>query len=122
MQPGGNLVVDTICRTAVIGLTFTGAADAGTFTIIDAARSLSRGTSPTAPSPGTCVITLSADWLTCRAWGFPPSCTFVSLDSPAPFNNVGGKSSKPPSTAPMMGSTSPTGFPAGFSSGWPSTG
>ena len=37
MQPSGNLVADTICRTAEIGLTITGAADAGTFTIIDAA-------------------------------------------------------------------------------------
>lgn len=36
MQPSGNLVADTICRTAEIGLTITGAADAGTFTIIDA--------------------------------------------------------------------------------------
>ena len=23
------------------------------------------------------MITLSADWLTCRSWGFPPACTFV---------------------------------------------
>ena len=37
MQPGGNLVADTICRTAEIGLTITGAADAGNITIIDAA-------------------------------------------------------------------------------------
>ena len=36
MQPTGNLVADTICRTAEIGLTITGAADAGTITIIDA--------------------------------------------------------------------------------------
>ena len=36
MQPGGNLVADTICRTAEIGLTITGAADAGNITIIDA--------------------------------------------------------------------------------------
>ena len=32
MQPSGNLVADTICRTAEIGLTITGAADAGTLT------------------------------------------------------------------------------------------
>ncbi|WP_080792432.1 ISL3 family transposase [Corynebacterium pacaense] len=36
MQPSGNLVADTICRTAEIGLTITGAADAGNITIIDA--------------------------------------------------------------------------------------
>lgn len=36
MQPSGNLVADTICRTAEIGLTITDAADAGTLTIIDA--------------------------------------------------------------------------------------
>ncbi len=78
MQPRGNLVADPICRTAEIGLTIIGTADAGTFTIIDAPpRSLSRGTAPTAPNPGNCVITLSADWLICRSWGFPPACTFV---------------------------------------------
>lgn len=111
MQPRGNLVADTICRTADIGLTITGTADAGTLTIIDAPpRSLSRGTAPTAPNPGNCVITLSADWLTCRSWGFPPACTFVPPpDSPAPINNVGGQSSKPPSTAPMTEPSSPTG-------------
>ncbi len=35
-MPTGNLVADTICRTAEIGLTITGAADAGPLTIIDA--------------------------------------------------------------------------------------
>lgn len=37
MHSSGNLVADTICRTAEIGLTITGAADAGSITIIDAA-------------------------------------------------------------------------------------
>ena len=46
MQPSGNLVADTICRTAEIGLTITGAADAGTFTIIDAAPVAVEGAPP----------------------------------------------------------------------------
>lgn len=46
MQPSGNLVADTICRTAEIGLTITGAADAGTFTIIDAAPVAVEGRCP----------------------------------------------------------------------------
>ena len=37
MHTTGNLVADTICRTAEIGLTITDAADAGTVTVIDAA-------------------------------------------------------------------------------------
>lgn len=37
MHTTGNLVADTICRTAEIGLTITDAADAGRFTVIDAA-------------------------------------------------------------------------------------
>ena len=37
MHTTGNLVADTICRTAEIGLTITDAADAGLFTAIDAA-------------------------------------------------------------------------------------
>lgn len=36
MKPIGNLVADTICRTAEIGLAITGAADAGPLTIIEA--------------------------------------------------------------------------------------
>nr|WP_118790727.1 hypothetical protein [Corynebacterium sp. HMSC062E11] len=36
MKPTGNLVADTICRTAEIGLAITGAADAGPLTIIEA--------------------------------------------------------------------------------------
>ncbi|SPJ40114.1 hypothetical protein CHUV2995_02920 [Corynebacterium diphtheriae subsp. lausannense] len=36
MKPTGNLVADTICRTAEIGLAITGAADAGALTIIEA--------------------------------------------------------------------------------------
>uniref|UniRef100_UPI0018EF4C0F transposase family protein n=1 Tax=Corynebacterium belfantii TaxID=2014537 RepID=UPI0018EF4C0F len=36
VKPTGNLVADTICRTAEIGLAITGAADAGALTIIEA--------------------------------------------------------------------------------------
>lgn len=36
MHLAGNLVADTICRTAEIGLTITDAADAGTVTITNA--------------------------------------------------------------------------------------
>lgn len=35
MHPTGNLVADTICRTAELGLTITSAADAGTVTVIN---------------------------------------------------------------------------------------
>lgn len=52
MQPSGNLVADTICRTADIGLTITGAADAGTFTIIDAAPVAVEGHCPDCTQPG----------------------------------------------------------------------
>lgn len=36
MQPTFNLVADTICRTAELGLTITNAADSGDFTVIHA--------------------------------------------------------------------------------------
>ena len=36
MKPTGNLVADTICRTAEVGLAITGAADAGPLSIIEA--------------------------------------------------------------------------------------
>ena len=52
MQPTtGNLVADTICRTAEIGLTITGAADAGTLTIIDAAPVTVDGLCPECGNP-----------------------------------------------------------------------
>lgn len=52
MHPTGNLVADTICRTAEIGLTITGAADAGTITIIDAAPVAVVGSCPDCREPG----------------------------------------------------------------------
>ena len=52
MQPTtGNLVADTICRTAEIGLTITGAADAGNITIIDAAPVAVHDTCPDCGHP-----------------------------------------------------------------------
>lgn len=53
MQPTGNLVADTICRTAEIGLTITGAADAGNITIIDATPVAVATTCPECGHPGT---------------------------------------------------------------------
>ena len=52
MQPSGNLVADTICRTAEIGLTITGAADAGSITIIDATPVAVATTCPDCGHPG----------------------------------------------------------------------
>ena len=52
MQTTGNLVADTICRTAEIGLTITGAADAGTITIIDATPVAVAPTCPDCGHPG----------------------------------------------------------------------
>ena len=106
MQPGGNLVADTIWRTAEVGVTITAAADAGTCHHHRRRPDRRRGTLPRLHPPReTFVITLSADWLTCRSWGFPPACTFVSPDWPAPINNVGGESSKPPLNCANDGAT-----------------
>ena len=52
MHPTGNLVADTICRTAELGLTITGAADAGTLTIIDAAPVAVADSCPDCAMPG----------------------------------------------------------------------
>ncbi|HZK32632.1 MAG TPA: transposase family protein, partial [Corynebacterium sp.] len=53
MQPTtGNLVADTICRTAEIGLTITGAADAGTLTIINATPVAVNNACPECSRPG----------------------------------------------------------------------
>jgi len=52
VHPTGNLVADTICRTAELGLTITGAADAGTLTIIDAAPVAVADSCPDCAMPG----------------------------------------------------------------------
>ncbi|MFZ2562663.1 MAG: ISL3 family transposase [Corynebacterium variabile] len=52
MHPTGNLVADTICRTAELGLTITDAADAGTLTIIDAAPVAVADSCPDCAMPG----------------------------------------------------------------------
>ena len=52
MHSSGNLVADTICRTAEIGLTITGAADAGSITIIDATPVAVTTTCPECGHPG----------------------------------------------------------------------
>ena len=36
MQPNGSFIVDTICRTAELGVTITGAAENGDVTVIEA--------------------------------------------------------------------------------------
>ncbi len=36
MQPNGNVIVDTICRTAKLGTTITGATENGDVTVIEA--------------------------------------------------------------------------------------
>ena len=110
MQPSGNLVADTICRTAEIGLTITGAADAGTFTIIDAAPVAVEGHCPDCTQPGKLRDHTVRRLVDLPVVGFPTRLHVrAPLDSPAPINNVRGKSSKPASTAPMTGPSSPTG-------------
>lgn len=52
MHPTGNLVADTICRTAELGLTITDAADAGTLTIINADPVDVADTCPDCAMPG----------------------------------------------------------------------
>ena len=52
MKPTGNLVADTICRTAEIGLAITGAADAGPLTIIEATPVAVIGVCPDCGQPG----------------------------------------------------------------------
>jgi transposase len=52
VHPTGNLVADTICRTAELGLTITGAADAGTLTLIDAAPVAVADSCPDCAMPG----------------------------------------------------------------------
>lgn len=52
MQPTGNLIADTICRTAELGLSITNAADAGAVTIINAVPVVVDDTCPDCGSLG----------------------------------------------------------------------
>lgn len=52
MHSTGDLVADTICRAAALGLTITGAADDGNITIIDATPVAVDGFCPECSQPG----------------------------------------------------------------------
>ena len=77
MLPGGNLVVDTICRTAEIGLTITGAADAANITIIDAGPVTVDGLCPECGNPGKL-----------RAHIVRPLVDLPAVGLPTPFMSV----------------------------------
>ncbi|PXY12875.1 ISL3 family transposase [Corynebacterium striatum] len=52
MQPNGNVIVDTICRTAELGVTITGAAEHGDVTVIEAEPVEPINECPTCGQPG----------------------------------------------------------------------
>ena len=52
MQPNGNTIVDTSCRTAELGVTITGAAENGDVTVIEAEPVEPINACPTCGQPG----------------------------------------------------------------------
>ena len=97
MQPTGNLVADTICRTAEIGLTITGAADAGTLTIIDAAPVTVDGLCPECGNPGKLRDHIVRTLVDLPVVGFPTRLHVrVPRGSPAAIQPAAGRSSRPP--------------------------
>ncbi|HAT6418010.1 TPA: transposase, partial [Corynebacterium striatum] len=52
VQPNGNVIVDTICRTAELGVTITGAAEHGDVTVIEAEPVEPINECPTCGQPG----------------------------------------------------------------------
>lgn len=52
MKLTGNVVADTICRIAKLGLSITGAADAGDFTVIEAVAVAVINSCPNCSNPG----------------------------------------------------------------------
>lgn len=52
MKSTGNIIADTICRTAELGLTITGASDAGDYTLIEADALDYTSTCPECSQPG----------------------------------------------------------------------
>ena len=52
MQPNGNVIVDTICRTAKLGTTITGATENGDVTVIEAEPVEPINECPTCGQPG----------------------------------------------------------------------
>ena len=78
MQLTGNLVADTICRTAEIGLTITGAADAGNLTIIDAAPVAVSDACPECSRPGPKRDHIFRRLVDLPVVGSPPVCTCAS--------------------------------------------
>ena len=96
MQPTGNLVADTICRTAEIGLTITGAADAGSITIIDAAPVAVSDACPECSRPGTKRDHIFRRLVDLPVVGFPTRLHVrVPRGSPAAIQPAAGSSSRP---------------------------
>lgn len=52
MNSTGNIIADTICRTAELGLTITGAADAGEYTVLECVPIAPQNSCPSCASPG----------------------------------------------------------------------
>ena len=71
MHTTGNLVADTICRTAEIGLTITDAADAGLFTAIDAAPVAVDDQCPGCKNPGVLRDHVTRQLVDLPVVGFP---------------------------------------------------
>ncbi|MDD7586012.1 MAG: hypothetical protein SPK00_05830 [Corynebacterium glucuronolyticum] len=52
MRPNGNVIIDTICHTAELGVTITGAAENGDVTVIEAEPVEPINECPTCGQPG----------------------------------------------------------------------
>lgn len=101
MHPTGNLVADTICRTAELGLTITDAADAGPFTIINAIPVAVTDTCPDWTHAGVKRDHVRRQLVDLPVVGFPTRLHVrvprFTCTNPA----CGRRSSRPPCSAPM---------------------
>ena len=118
MQPGGNLVADLICRTAEIGLTITGAADAGNITIIDAAPVSVDGLCPECGNPGKLRDHIVRPLVDLPVVGLPTRLHVRVPRLTCSYPACGRKISRPSWPAPMTVRSSPTEPPAGSCSAW----
>lgn len=84
MHPIDNLVADTICRTAELGLTITDAADAVTLTIINANPVAVTDTCPDCRMPGVKRDYIRRQLVDLPIVGFPSHLHVRTPASPAP--------------------------------------
>ena len=114
MDSTSNVVADTICRTAELGLAITGAMDAGDFTFIEATATAFADTCNSCAMSGQFRDHAYRTLIDLPIVGFPPSYASACHAIAAPITTAQSSTSKHNWHVQIQARKSPTGTPAGY--------